>query len=73
MPRKEWVEDLCHSVKTQAACGFIIAHGGCVNLDPDNVVARLERIPGGVDVLDVLSVAILFVVVLSIATCGNLN
>ena len=52
MPRKEWAEDLCDSVKTKAACGFIIACGGCVNLDPDDVVARLERILGGVDVLD---------------------
>ena len=25
MPHKGWAEDLCHSVKTQAACGFIIA------------------------------------------------
>ena len=52
MPRKEWVEDLCNSVKTKAACGFIIARGGRVNLDPDDVVARLERILGGVDVPD---------------------
>jgi hypothetical protein len=52
MPRKEWAEDLCDSVKTQAACGFIIARGGRVNLDPDDVVARLERILGGVDVPD---------------------
>ena len=50
MPRKEWAEDLCDSVKTKAACGCIIACGGCVNLDPDDVVARLERILGGVDV-----------------------
>ena len=52
MPRKEWAEDLCDSVKTKAACGFIISHGGRVNLDPDDVVARLERILGGVDVPD---------------------
>ena len=39
-------------VKTKAACGFIIARGGRVNLDPDDVVARLERILGGVDVPD---------------------
>ena len=52
MPRKEWAEDLCDSVKTKAACGFIIARGGRVNLDPDDVVARLERILGGVDVPD---------------------
>ena len=50
MPRKEWAEDLCDSVKTKAACGFIIARGGRVNLDPDDVVARLERILGRVDV-----------------------
>ena len=52
MPHKEWAEDLCDSVKTQAACGFIIARGGRVNLDPDDVVARLERILGGGDVPD---------------------
>ena len=52
MPRKEWAEDLCDSVKTKAVCGFIIARGGRVNLDPDNVVARLEHILGGVDVPD---------------------
>ena len=52
MPHKEWAEDLCDSVKTQAACGFIIARGGLVNLDPDDVVARLKRILGGVDVPD---------------------
>ena len=52
MPRKEWAEDLSDSVKTKAASGFIIAHGGRVNLDPDDVVARLERILGGVDVPD---------------------
>ena len=52
MPRKEWAEDLCDSVKTKAAYGFIIARGGRVNLDPDDVVARLERILGGVDVPD---------------------
>ena len=52
MPHKVWADDLCDSVKTQAACGFIIAHGGRVNLDPDDVVARLERILGGVDVPD---------------------
>ena len=52
MPRKEWAEDLCDSVKTKAACGFIIDRGGRVNLDPDDVVARLERILGGVDVPD---------------------
>ena len=49
MPRKEWAEDLCDSVKTQAACGFIIARG---NLNPDDVVARLECILGGVDIPD---------------------
>ena len=38
MPRKEWAEDLCDSVR--------------VNLDPNDVVARLERILGGVDVPD---------------------
>ena len=42
----------CDSVKTQAACGFIIARGGRVNLDPDDVMARLERMLGGVDVSD---------------------
>ena len=52
MPRKEWAEDLCDSVKTKAACGFIIARGGRVNLDPDDVVARLERILRRVDVPD---------------------
>ena len=52
MPRKEWAEDLCDSVKTKAACGFIIARGGRVNLDPDDVVARLERILGEGDVPD---------------------
>ena len=52
MPRKEWAEDLCDSVKTKAARGFIIARGGRVNRDPDDVVARLERILGGVDVPD---------------------
>ena len=52
MPHKEWTEDLCNSVKTTAACSFIIAHGGRVNLDPDYLVARLERILGGVDVPD---------------------
>ena len=52
MPRKEWAEDLCDSVKTKAACGFIIARGSRVNLDPDDVVARLKRILGGVDVPD---------------------
>ena len=52
MPRKEWAEDLCDSVKTKAAYGLIIARGGRVNLDPDDVVARLKRILGGVDVPD---------------------
>ena len=52
MPRKEWAEDLYDSIKRQEACGFIIAHGGRVNLDPDDVVARLERILGGVDIPD---------------------
>ena len=52
MPRKEWAEDLCDLVRAKAACGFIIACGGHVNLDPDDVVARLERILGGVDVPD---------------------
>ena len=52
MPHKEWAEGLCDSVKTQAACGFIIARGGHVNLDLDDVVDRLERILGGVDVPD---------------------
>ena len=52
MPRKEWAEDLCESVKTQPACGFIIACGSRVNLDPDDVVAKLERILGGGDVPD---------------------
>ena len=52
MPSKEWAEDLCDTVKTKAACGFTIALGGRVNLDPDDVVARLERILGGVDVPD---------------------
>ena len=46
MPHKEWAEDLCDSFKTKAACGFIISRGGRVNLDPDDVVARLERIHG---------------------------
>ena len=52
MPHKEWAQDLCDSVKTKAAYSFIIAHGGRVNLDPDDVVARLKRIFGGVDVPD---------------------
>ena len=52
MPRKEWAEDLCDSVKTQRAYGFIIARGGRVILDLDDVVAKLERILGGVDVPD---------------------
>lgn len=52
MPRKEWAEDLCDSVKTKAACGFVIARGGRLNLDLDDVVARLERILGGVDIPD---------------------
>ena len=52
MPRKEWAEDLCDSVKIKASYGFIIARGGCVNLDPDDVVARLECFLGGVDVPD---------------------
>ena len=52
MPRKEWAEDLCDLVKTQAACGFIIARGSRVNLDPDDVVDRLERILSRVDVPD---------------------
>ena len=52
MPCKEWVEDLCDSVKIKAAYGFIMARGGRVNLDPDDVVARLERILGGFDVPD---------------------
>ena len=43
-------EDLCDSVKTQEACGFIIPRSGRVNQDPDDVVARLERILDGVDV-----------------------
>ena len=50
MPHKEWADDLCDSVKTQPASGFIIAGCGRVNLDPDDVVARLERILGGGDV-----------------------
>ena len=52
MPRKEWEEDLSDSVKTKVACGFTIARGGRVNLDPDDVVGRLERILGGVDIPD---------------------
>ena len=52
MPRKEWAEDLCVSVKTQVARGLIITRGGRVNLNPDDVVARLECILGGVDVPD---------------------
>ena len=52
MPHKEWAEDLCDSVKTKAARDFIISRGGHVNLDPDDVVARLERILGRVDVPD---------------------
>ena len=52
MPRKEWAEDLCDSFKIKAAYGFIIARSGRVNLNPDDVVARLERILGGVDVPD---------------------
>ena len=52
MPHKEWAEDLYDSVRIKAAYGFIIARGGRVNLDPDDVVARLERILGGVDVPD---------------------
>ena len=50
MPRKEWSQDLCDSVKTKAASGSIIARGGRVNLDPDDVVARLECIFGGGDI-----------------------
>ena len=50
MPRKEWAEDLCDSVKIKAAYDFIIARSGHVNLDPDDVVASLKRILGGVDV-----------------------
>ena len=52
IPHKEWAQDLCDSVKTKVACRFIIARGGHVNLDPDDVVARLERILGGVNVPD---------------------
>ena len=52
MPRKEWAEDLCDSVKIKAAYDFIIARGSRVNLDPDDLVARLEHILGGVDVPD---------------------
>ena len=52
MPCKEWAEELCDSLKTKAARGFIIAHGGRVNLDPDDVVARLECILGGIDIPD---------------------
>ena len=52
MPRKESVEDLCDLVKTKAACGFVIARGGRVNLDPNDVVARLDSILGGVDIPD---------------------
>ena len=52
MPRKEWAEDLCDSIKIKAAYGFIIPRGSRVNLDPDDVVARLKRILGGVDVPD---------------------
>ena len=52
MPCKEWAADLCDLVKTQPACGFIIGGGGRVNLDPGDVVARLEHILGGVDVPD---------------------
>ena len=50
MPRKEWAQDLCDSVMRQPTCGFIIAGYGHVNLDHDDVVARLKRILGGVDV-----------------------
>ena len=42
MPPKEWAKDICDSFKTQAACGFIIARGSHVILDPDDVVARLD-------------------------------
>ena len=52
MPRKEWAEDICDSVKTKTACSFIIARGSHVNLDPNDVVARLERILGRVDIPD---------------------
>ena len=52
IPRKEWAEDLCDLVKTQPACGFIIARGGRFNLDPNDLLARLERILGGVEVLE---------------------
>ena len=52
MPHKGWAEDLCDSVKRKAAYGFIIARGSRVNLDLDDVVARLECILGGVDVPD---------------------
>ena len=52
MPRKEWAKDLYDSVKTQTACDFIIALDDRVNLDPDDVVACLERILGRVDVPD---------------------
>ena len=52
MPRQEWAQDLCNSVMRQLVRDFIIAGDGRVNLDPDDVVARLERILGGVDVPD---------------------
>ena len=52
MPRKEWAEDLYDSVKIKAAYDFIIARSGRVNLDPDDVVAKLGCILGGVDVPD---------------------
>ena len=45
MPRKEWAQDLCDSVKIKAAYGVIIARGGRVNLDPDDVVVRLKTHP----------------------------
>ena len=34
MPLKEWAEDLCNSIKTQAACGFIITRNGRVKDNP---------------------------------------
>ena len=52
MPCKEWAQDLCNSVMRQLVRDFIIAGDGRVNLDPDDVVTRLDLILGGVDVPD---------------------
>ena len=50
MPHQKWAGDLCYSVMRQTACDIIISCGSRVNLDPNDVVAGLERILGGGDV-----------------------